>query len=135
MATGSAATFSPTRGIHFRGRGGREAGGLSILGPNLAFSDSGFILSAGSGRCKWWDGCDASRGQRLLSGVGRQWTRPLMVTLLSGQGQSAGGVADTPGLTHLGKGSKTPVTEPVHQGQENIPCKKNPSAIAQMTDK
>ena len=127
MATGSAATFSPTRGIHFRGRGGREAGGLSILGPNLAFSDSCFILSAGSGRCKWWDGCDASRGQRLLSGVGRQWTRPLMVTLLSGQGQSAGGVADTPGLTHLGKGSKTPVTEPVHQGQgylENIPCKK-----------
>ena len=120
MATGSAATFSPTRGIHFRGRGGREAGGLSILGPNLAFSDSGFILSAGSGRCKWWDGCDASRGQRLLSGVGRQWTRPLMVTLLSGQGQSAGGVADTPGLTHF-------------KGRVQKPQSRNPSIRARDT--
>ena len=128
MATFSAAPSHQLEGsISEGGEGGRQEG-LSILGPNLAFSDSGFILSAGSGRCKWWDGCDASRGQRLLSGVGRQWTRPLMVTLLSGQGQSAGGVADTPGLTHLGKGSKTPVTEPVHQGQgylRNTPCKKS----------
>ena len=80
MATGSAATFSPTRGIHFRGRGGREAGGLSILSPNLAFGFRHCGLSPESGRSKRWDGCDASWGRRSVAGVGGKWTRPLMVT-------------------------------------------------------
>ena len=51
------------------GEGGRQ-GGLSILCPNLDFSDPGLVLSPRSGRSKCWDGCDASWGSRLLSGVG-----------------------------------------------------------------